>query len=147
MRTRPSTSVFARRQLTRRVVCVTERHALFYSGRRLVKTDIAIAIPEGHYGRIAPRSGLAAKHGIDIGAGVIDRDYRSHAELRRYAHCECRASLITIRRIDALVGFHSSSLMSRPRRLSLASCSSLASSLPLGSTLAHSLLLDPSHSP
>lgn len=27
-------------------------------------------------GRIAPRSGLAAKHGIDVGAGVIDADYR-----------------------------------------------------------------------
>lgn len=41
-----------------------------------MKTDIALAIPEGHYGRIAPRSGLAAKHGIDVGAGVIDQDYR-----------------------------------------------------------------------
>jgi dUTPase len=35
-----------------------------------------MAIPEGHYGRIAPRSGLAAKHHIDTGAGVIDSDYR-----------------------------------------------------------------------
>ena len=29
-----------------------------------------------HYGRIAPRSGLAYKNGIDILAGVIDSDYR-----------------------------------------------------------------------
>ena len=27
-------------------------------------------------GRIAPRSGLASKHSIDVGAGVIDADYR-----------------------------------------------------------------------
>jgi dUTP pyrophosphatase len=27
-------------------------------------------------GRVAPRSGLAAKHSIDVGAGVIDYDYR-----------------------------------------------------------------------
>lgn len=27
-------------------------------------------------GRVAPRSGLAAKHGIDTMAGVIDADYR-----------------------------------------------------------------------
>lgn len=27
-------------------------------------------------GRVAPRSGLAAKHSIDVGAGVIDADYR-----------------------------------------------------------------------
>lgn len=35
-----------------------------------------MAIPEGCYGRIAPRSGLAVKHSIDVGAGVIDTDYR-----------------------------------------------------------------------
>ena len=27
-------------------------------------------------GRVAPRSGLASKHSIDVGAGVIDADYR-----------------------------------------------------------------------
>lgn len=42
----------------------------------LVDTDISIAVPEGTYGRVAPRSGLAVKHGIDTGAGVIDADYR-----------------------------------------------------------------------
>lgn len=29
-------------------------------------------------GRVAPRSGLAVKHGIDTGAGVIDADYRGN---------------------------------------------------------------------
>eukprot|EP00339_Tiarina_fusa_P004578 CAMPEP_0117047582 /NCGR_PEP_ID=MMETSP0472-20121206/32881_1 /TAXON_ID=693140 ORGANISM="Tiarina fusus, Strain LIS" /NCGR_SAMPLE_ID=MMETSP0472 /ASSEMBLY_ACC=CAM_ASM_000603 /LENGTH=111 /DNA_ID=CAMNT_0004760333 /DNA_START=40 /DNA_END=372 /DNA_ORIENTATION=- len=47
-------------------------------GKALVKTDIAIAIPSGHYGRIAPRSSLAWKHSIDVGAGVIDSDYRGN---------------------------------------------------------------------
>jgi len=45
-------------------------------GRAMVETDIAIAVPAGTYGRVAPRSGLAVKHGIDTGAGVIDEDYR-----------------------------------------------------------------------
>lgn len=45
-------------------------------GRRLVRTGIAIAIPEGYYGRIAPRSGLALKHGIDVMGGVVDCFYR-----------------------------------------------------------------------
>lgn len=45
-------------------------------GRKLVKTNISISIPEGYYGRIAPRSGLAYKNGIDVLAGVIDSDYR-----------------------------------------------------------------------
>ena len=42
-------------------------------GRALVKTDLQVAIPAGCYGRIAPRSGLAYKKGIDVGAGVIDQ--------------------------------------------------------------------------
>ncbi|VTJ76359.1 Hypothetical predicted protein [Marmota monax] len=46
--------------------------------KALVKTDIQIALPSGCYGRIAPRSGLAAKYFIDVGAGVIDEDYRGN---------------------------------------------------------------------
>ncbi|XP_074901332.1 deoxyuridine 5'-triphosphate nucleotidohydrolase, mitochondrial isoform X1 [Buteo buteo] len=46
--------------------------------KAVVKTDIQIAIPSGCYGRVAPRSGLAAKHFIDVGAGVIDEDYRGN---------------------------------------------------------------------
>lgn len=45
-------------------------------GRALVPTDLSIACPVGTYARIAPRSGLALKHGIDVGAGVVDADYR-----------------------------------------------------------------------
>jgi len=42
----------------------------------LIKTDLQIAVPEGTYGRVAPRSGLALKNFIDVGAGVVDADYR-----------------------------------------------------------------------
>lgn len=45
-------------------------------GKTVVATDISLAIPDGHYGRVAPRSGLTHKHFIDVGAGVIDSDYR-----------------------------------------------------------------------
>lgn len=44
--------------------------------REIVSTGIRVAIPEGYYGRIAPRSGLAVKHGIDVLAGVVDSGYR-----------------------------------------------------------------------
>ncbi|KAL2007934.1 hypothetical protein VTN00DRAFT_7916 [Thermoascus crustaceus] len=50
-------------------------------GKGLVDTGIAIAVPEGTYGRIAPRSGLAAKNFIDTGAGVIDADYRGEVKV------------------------------------------------------------------
>lgn len=44
--------------------------------RATARTGLAVAIPHGFYGRVAPRSGLAAKHGLDVLAGVIDSDYR-----------------------------------------------------------------------
>jgi len=44
--------------------------------RGMARTGLAVAIPPGFYGRVAPRSGLAAKKGLDVLAGVIDSDYR-----------------------------------------------------------------------
>ncbi len=44
--------------------------------RALIRTGLAVAIPEGYYGRVAPRSGLATQEGLDVLAGVIDADYR-----------------------------------------------------------------------
>lgn len=41
----------------------------------MVATGIAFTVPDGTYGRIAPRSGMAVKAGIDVLAGVVDRDY------------------------------------------------------------------------
>lgn len=38
-------------------------------------TGVAIAIPSGFYGRIAPRSSLGSK-GVIIHGGVVDADYR-----------------------------------------------------------------------
>jgi dUTP pyrophosphatase len=45
-------------------------------GKAIVPTDLSIALPPSTYGRVAPRSGLAVKHFIDVGAGVVDLDYR-----------------------------------------------------------------------
>lgn len=48
--------------------------------RLLVRTGLAVAIPEGCYGRLAPRSGLATRQGLDVLAGVIDADYRGEIQ-------------------------------------------------------------------
>ena len=46
----------------------------------LVDTGIAIGLPKGTYRGIAARRGLASKHGIAIGGGVIDADFRGEVK-------------------------------------------------------------------
>lgn len=92
--------------LSRRFKTSTSAHDVIIPahGRGIAQTDLAVAIPHGCYGRIgsfvsfrrvvgrrllgrrfddpalaccaAPRSGLAVKNFVDVGAGVIDEDYR-----------------------------------------------------------------------
>lgn len=55
---------------------------IVYSGeRKLISTDISIAIPDGYCGLIWPRSGLSVNNGIDILAGVIDSGYRGEVKV------------------------------------------------------------------
>lgn len=49
--------------------------------RATVGIGVSIEIPEGYYGRIAPRSGLAHRHGIDVLAGVVDSGYRGEIKV------------------------------------------------------------------
>lgn len=53
----------------------TEDYLLQPRERHLFATNIACLMPAGYYGRVAPRSGLAYKYGIDVLAGVVDRSY------------------------------------------------------------------------
>ncbi len=57
-------------------VCSIEDLQIGPGQRVMARTGLAVAIPPGFYGRVAPRSGLAAKKGLDVLAGVIDSDYR-----------------------------------------------------------------------
>lgn len=49
--------------------------------KQLISTGIAMSVPSGNYARIAPRSGLACKNFIDVGAGVVDADYRGEVKV------------------------------------------------------------------
>jgi dUTP pyrophosphatase len=51
---------------------------IFPSDRMLIKLNISIELPIGTFGHILPRSGLALKNGIHVGAGIIDSDYRGN---------------------------------------------------------------------
>ncbi|AKS26298.1 putative deoxyuridine triphosphate nucleotidohydrolase 2 [Diachasmimorpha longicaudata entomopoxvirus] len=56
------------------------------NNKSLISTDLMICVPDGTYGRIAPRSGISHKHFLDIGAGVIDADYRGNVQVLIFNH-------------------------------------------------------------
>jgi dUTP pyrophosphatase len=57
-----------------------EDYIIEVESRKLISTGISVSWDEynndKHYLRIAPRSGLSVKNSIDVGAGVVDSDYR-----------------------------------------------------------------------
>lgn len=62
-------------------------HYVVLPGQRVVvSTGLRVTLPPGTYGRIAPRSGLAVKHGLDVGAGVVDPDYTGELRVVLFNH-------------------------------------------------------------
>jgi dUTP pyrophosphatase len=53
-----------------------ETYTIMPGERILVKTGIIAEIPEGNWGNIRDRSGLAKNYGLHVLAGVIDETYR-----------------------------------------------------------------------
>ena len=60
---------------------VTDTVVIPARGQKLIDTKLHFEIPLGNYGRVAPRSGLAVKHSIDIGAGVVDNSWRGTIQI------------------------------------------------------------------
>jgi len=71
--------------------------------RQLIKTGLLLNIGAGRYGRIAPRSGLAFKQGIDVLAGVIDADYRGEVGVILVNHSDTPFGVSVGDRIAQLV--------------------------------------------
>merc|ERR1719282_1431133 len=69
-------------------LCSAYDYVIPAKGKILAKTDLQVKVPHGTYGRIAPRSGLAWKNHIDIGAGVVDEDYRGNLGVVMFNHAE-----------------------------------------------------------
>lgn len=53
-----------------------DEYSLGAGERVLIKTGIQVEIPEGFWGNIRDRSGLAYKNGLHVLAGVVDETYR-----------------------------------------------------------------------
>ena len=64
----------------------TSTEVIAPGGRLLISTGIALSLPPDTYARIAGRSGLALKHGICVGAGVIDADFRGEVKCLLFNH-------------------------------------------------------------
>jgi len=70
-------------------------------GKALIKTDIAVSFDHidvgpgcGLYARVAPRSGLAWKQHVGVGAGVVDADYRGNVGVVLFNHSPCEPVVV-----------------------------------------------------
>lgn len=70
---------------------------------KAVKTGIKVILPKNTYGRIASRSGLSFKNGIEVGAGVVDEDYRNELMVILYNHSDIEFVVEETHRIAQLI--------------------------------------------
>ena len=70
---------------------------------KLIGTGLFLAIPKGRVGFLKSRSGLAVKHGIEVGAGVIDVSYRGEVKVLLRNHGSEQVWFSTGDRIAQLV--------------------------------------------
>ena len=71
----------------------------------MIPTGIAVAIPDGYVGLVAPRSGLAARNAISVvnGPGVVDAGFRGEIHAILINHSRNRVELDRGNRIAQLV--------------------------------------------
>ena len=71
----------------------------------MIPTGIAMALPQGTFGAIFARSGLATKRGLAPAnkVGVIDSDYRGEIMVALHNHSRCTQTLENGERIAQLV--------------------------------------------
>ncbi|XP_078007873.1 deoxyuridine 5'-triphosphate nucleotidohydrolase-like [Phascolarctos cinereus] len=50
-------------------------------GQQLCSTGVGVKLPEGHYGQLFSRSGLALNNQVHVLGGVIDNDYRGEIKV------------------------------------------------------------------
>lgn len=66
-------------------------------------TGVKVAIPEGYFGLVTIRSGLAFKHGLSAHIGVIDADYRGEIRVLLFNTSESAVRIESGQRIAQLI--------------------------------------------
>ena len=72
-------------------------------GSAVVDTGVSVALPPGHYARIAGRSSLAFKHGVTAFEGTIDQDYRGPIKVKLFNHSDKEFSMEEKQRIAQMI--------------------------------------------
>lgn len=67
-------------------LCASQTCVILVHGKGLVNIGIFIQFPKGPYARIAPRPCLAMKKQTNVGARVIDSDYRGEIKVALLNH-------------------------------------------------------------
>jgi dUTP pyrophosphatase len=67
-------------------IYASDGYLLLPGHRVVVSTGITIQLPPGTFGRLASRSGLAVKHGLSVGAEIIDPDYTGELKVVLFNH-------------------------------------------------------------
>jgi dUTP pyrophosphatase len=82
----------------------TTESAILYPGHsHNFSTGLHLAIPEGYMGIVKSRSGMSFKNSIEVGAGVIDSDYRGEVKIHLYNYGELRVAINAGERIAQLL--------------------------------------------
>lgn len=65
-----------------------ENNIILARSHKAIKTGVQVRLPLNTYGRIASRSGLSFTNGIEVGAGVVDEDYRNELMVILHNHSD-----------------------------------------------------------
>ena len=85
--------------------CITEDTTILPNETKLIKTGIAIEVPEGYGAFIYARSGLASKRGLAPAnkVGVVDSDYRGEVMVALHNHSSIAQTIARGERIAQMI--------------------------------------------
>lgn len=69
-------------------ICSIEDKTIKARSSEVISTGLYLEIPEGHVGMLKSRSGLSVKNKIEVGAGIIDENYRGEVKCHLYNHSD-----------------------------------------------------------